>query len=366
MRERDLVFFSYHHEDDRWLAPIRGALEPYVLDEKLNVWSDREIEVGNRWHSDIQDALERTRVAVLLISQRFFASKYIREKELPRLVEDAEKGLLTLVCVPVSDVDPELLSDWRLNDYQFPLKPSEPLSARRGRLREKAVIEISISVKEAYRRLETEPPPTGALGNIRYRDAAPLRPVVADRSEAVGGQAPGSLFGVPDLDERHYIERADALTGLKQLVLQGTNLAAGVTSANRAGRRVGLHGMGGMGKTVLAQAFCHDPDVRKTFTDGIYWLTLGQEPAVLADQTRLLKLHNRHVPVVDSSTQAREVLERCLVDKRVLMVIDDLWRAEHFRAFDVVSGQSRVLVTTRDAGLLTVIGAREEALDRLD
>jgi hypothetical protein len=84
MPERDLVFFSYNHTDSRWLEPIRSAIEPYVLDEKLKVWSDHQIEVGNRWNNEIQDALAKTRVAVLLLSQRFFASKYIREKELPR------------------------------------------------------------------------------------------------------------------------------------------------------------------------------------------------------------------------------------------------------------------------------------------
>ena len=52
--------------------------------------------------------------------------------------------------------------------------------------------------------------------------------------------------------------------------------------------------------------------------------------------------------------------------KRVLLVIDDIWRSDDFRAFDVVSAQSRVLFTTRDAGVLRLIGAREEALEQLD
>jgi hypothetical protein len=54
MTERDIVFFSYNHDDSRWRDSIRAALEPYVLDQKLKVWSDLDIAVGNRWHDVIQ------------------------------------------------------------------------------------------------------------------------------------------------------------------------------------------------------------------------------------------------------------------------------------------------------------------------
>jgi TIR domain len=135
MAQRDIVFFSYNHNDSRWLAPIRTALEPYVLGQKLKVWSDRDIEVGSHWHDVIQNQLPRTRVAILLISQGFFASRYIREDELPRLLEDAAADQLALVCVSVSEVDGDLIRDRRLAGYQFAVEPKRPLSARRGNQR---------------------------------------------------------------------------------------------------------------------------------------------------------------------------------------------------------------------------------------
>src|SRR5690349_7539838 len=300
MPERDLVFFSYNHEDGRWLAPLRGALEPYVLDEKLKVWSDRDIETGQRWDAEIQQALERTRVGVLLLSQRFFASKYIREKELPRIVECAEKGALILICVPVADFDPELLRQWNLHAYQFPLEPEDPLNARRASRRERAVVKIAIDVKEAYRRSGDIGSADVPRGEPRYRSAEPLPRAGVESSQRSQSAAMGGLLGVPDLDQQHYVERSDALTRLKELILEGHNLAAGVVSTHRAGR-IGLHGMGGMGKTVLAQAFCHDESVRRTFPDGIYWLTLGQEPALLAKQTELLKMIDAQAPFPESA-----------------------------------------------------------------
>ena len=36
-----------------------------------------------------------------------------------------------------------------------------------------------------------------------------------------------------------------------------------------------LHGMGGIGKSVVARALCDDPAVQAAFPDGILWATLG-------------------------------------------------------------------------------------------
>src|ERR1035441_4484993 len=38
-----------------------------------------------------------------------------------------------------------------------------------------------------------------------------------------------------------------------------------------------LQGMGGIGKTVLAQALCHDEVVRDAYPDGIFWFAIGKE-----------------------------------------------------------------------------------------
>jgi NB-ARC domain len=37
--------------------------------------------------------------------------------------------------------------------------------------------------------------------------------------------------------------------------------------------------MGGFGKTVLAQALCHDEVVQQAFPDGVIWITIGKESA---------------------------------------------------------------------------------------
>ena len=55
-----------------------------------------------------------------------------------------------------------------------------------------------------------------------------------------------------------------------------------LTSAIQVKRAEVLHGMGGVGKSVLARALCDDPAVQAAFPDGILWATLGQTPDLTA------------------------------------------------------------------------------------
>ncbi len=44
-----------------------------------------------------------------------------------------------------------------------------------------------------------------------------------------------------------------------------------------------VQGGGGLGKTTLGRALCHNPQVRERFDDGILWVELGQEPTVASE-----------------------------------------------------------------------------------
>ena len=45
-----------------------------------------------------------------------------------------------------------------------------------------------------------------------------------------------------------------------------------------AAARVGVQGMGGIGKSILAAALAHDREVRRAYPDGIVWVSVGQMP----------------------------------------------------------------------------------------
>ncbi len=143
--QRDLVFISYSHLDKKWLSDLLTFLKPYQR-KGMAVWADPYIKVGSRWERDINQALSRACVGVLLVSQEFLASDFIYESELPPLTSAADRGDLTLVCVPVSSFTFDA-SD--LDEYQWARDPQQPLAAARGNSRRRALVEITNAIVEA-------------------------------------------------------------------------------------------------------------------------------------------------------------------------------------------------------------------------
>ena len=120
------------------------------------------------------------------------------------------------------------------------------------------------------------------------------------------------------------------------------------------GQLVGLAGMGGSGKSVLAAAAARDPKMREAFPDGRFWLELGPDPPLLQLQASLAAALGDSKPITDVP-QGRARLSRLLTERRCLLVLDNVWDQAHVSAFAVAGPPGRVLVTTRDAA--TVPGA---------
>ena len=117
----------------------------------------------------------------------------------------------------------------------------------------------------------------------------------------------GKLHGVPDLPP-HYLPRKEVLAELKQKLLAGgTNV--GITGQSSA---VGVQGMGGIGKSVLAAALAHDSAVRQAFPDGIYWLTIGQKPNLLDLQNQLLRQLTGSKETLTTEQEAKDALREAL------------------------------------------------------
>ena len=86
------VFVSYSHADQRWLERLKVHLTPLHKQPEIDVWEDTRIKVGSKWRKEIQDAVNRANVAVLIISADFLASDFIRTNELPPLLKAAAKN----------------------------------------------------------------------------------------------------------------------------------------------------------------------------------------------------------------------------------------------------------------------------------
>ena len=137
------VFICYAHADNHppksWLDRLMVHLAPLVRQEDMAVWSDQRLKIGDEWDPEIQRQLGAAKVAVLLISPAFLASKYIDNSELPVLLKRASQDGLKILPVLLS---PSLLHKIRfkwpdprngpekfaLDSLQAAGSPSETLS----------------------------------------------------------------------------------------------------------------------------------------------------------------------------------------------------------------------------------------------
>ena len=187
------------------------------------------------------------------------------------------------------------------------------------------------------------------------------------RSEILGAspqwnvEKPKSKAHIPNLPF-HFLKRSTDLDTLKNLVLSSSIQSTGIT---RSALKVGMYGMGGIGKSVLAAMLARDPEVRAAFPDGIFWITLGQEPILALRQLDLARiLGDASLPFQDVQ-QGKIHLSQLLGDKTCLLILDDVWKADHAAAFNILGEQSGFLFTTRDSSIVKTLNASEHRVNLL-
>ncbi|MDG4551662.1 MAG: SUMF1/EgtB/PvdO family nonheme iron enzyme [Candidatus Contendobacter sp.] len=136
---RDQVFISYSHADKKWLERLRIHLKPLQRDGTIKPWADTDIKPGQLWKEEIEKALARAKVAVLLVSPEFLASEFIHKNELPPLLEASKKEGLTILWVPVESCRYEPTA---IAQYQAAHDPAKPLSDMSRPKWNKALVEI--------------------------------------------------------------------------------------------------------------------------------------------------------------------------------------------------------------------------------
>ncbi len=93
------VFISYSHLDEAWKDRLVRHLRVLAVEGEIELWHDRLIEAGGAWKERIDEAIDRSDVAILLVSADFLTSAFIREKEISRIL--ARRASQGLRVVPV-------------------------------------------------------------------------------------------------------------------------------------------------------------------------------------------------------------------------------------------------------------------------
>lgn len=120
------IFISYSHQDSKWVDRLKIHLKALSkVKNNIDYWVDTRIRVGSKWREEIQQAIERANVAILLISTDYLASDFIANNEIPPLLEKAEKNGCRIMPLIVSPCAFEMS---QLSIYQAVNNPECSLS----------------------------------------------------------------------------------------------------------------------------------------------------------------------------------------------------------------------------------------------
>lgn len=167
---RTQVFVSYSHLDDRWRERIRKVLGPDIRNDRIEYWDDRSIQAGDDWYKSIGSAVERARVALLLVTPEFLASEFIQKEEIPRISQAAIGGGLAILWLPVSGTftGPGRIPETSLLDrWQAICDPATPLADLDEAVQERVLLALCRRVGSLLRvRRFVSNLPFGSLGDL--------------------------------------------------------------------------------------------------------------------------------------------------------------------------------------------------------
>jgi hypothetical protein len=284
MTDHERIFISYSTKDGKACA---DALREELKAKGFSVWQDLvALKGGQDWWSQIEAALKTKELQhfILVVTPGALASKVVRQEI--RLARQEGKTVSPVRGPGFNDLNE--LPRWvgQVYDLNTPEKC------------------------ELLKRV---------LEGPSYQNRVPM------------------MAPEPPAD---FVQRPAEFEALKRKLLDAKGDAVAITAA--------LRGAGGYGKTTLAKALAHDPDIADAYFDGILWAELGEKPekllSIVAD---LIEILSGGRPGLENLNSAAAKLGEALGDRRILLVIDDAWREQDLRPFLEGGRNTTRLITTR-------------------
>lgn len=169
------LLISFSPEDYQLKEQLVRHLQVLVRFGRIEVWAADGVRPGDDWRQEFDAALDRTDVALLLMSASFMASEFLQDVEVPRLFQRHEHGGLMII--------PVLLRSclWQAHPWLGGLEPlptsKRAIASLQEDDRDRALTEVAAEVEQ------------------RIRDASVriTRPFGPFYSEAVSRAHPGAL-----------------------------------------------------------------------------------------------------------------------------------------------------------------------------
>ncbi|MBI5929616.1 MAG: AAA family ATPase [Chloroflexi bacterium] len=145
----------------------------------------------------------------------------------------------------------------------------------------------------------------------------------------------GVLPSLPSL----IVGRDQALNDFKQRIVRQDDEANKLTI---------IQGWPGVGKSTLVAALAHDHTIAEHFPDGVLWVSLGEAPSLMSELSVWAEALGLNNSKGESSLEALTAQVKAqLKDRRMLLIVDDIWQIQHFAPFNVGGQYCRLVGTTR-------------------
>lgn len=168
------VFISYSHVNKKYREELRRVLETVPSIDEVLWFDEKAMDIGDKFHPTILQAMNDSGIGILLLSTDFFLSHYIKQHELPYLLRRAEQGTLQLACLYITaipdgafprtvevDGQPRTVS---IKEYIGANSPGQPLdSLWRKNQRHKVYVELANWVAQQIAARPAVPPQTSPL-----------------------------------------------------------------------------------------------------------------------------------------------------------------------------------------------------------
>ncbi len=147
-----------------------------------------------------------------------------------------------------------------------------------------------------------------------------------------------------------FIGRSEPLARLEQAL-----------TAVSSSPRLGIVGMGGIGKTTLALHLAHA--LRNQFPDGVLWANVvDEQPEEIA--TQWAAAYGYDLSQQYAGEERLAAVKRLLANKQALLILDDVWAGSKIRYLLPDAGRCAVLITSRMERVVRSVGARPLLLNQ--
>lgn len=156
---------------------------------------------------------------------------------------------------------------------------------------------------------------------------------------SAGGEKRRLLFLAPPYLSQELVGRDDLLRDLKQRLFSGSSVAL-----------TALKGLPGVGKTAVAIALAHDPEVLEHFRDGVLWAGVGRNGDVLwhlGIWAEALGITIAEIAKLTGIKERSMAILNAIGTRRMLLVADDVWEAKAASAFKLTGPNCAYMITTR-------------------